>query len=369
MNWQPKKDKDADRYLGLSGWLFDIAILGSLAAAAIVVWLVVFNADDFGVLGDDGSDAPAAGDSIVAQVSSPTPESSPLSSSPPEPTATVATSTDPPKVGPTTPPISAPTVEPTVAPTLHPEPEPTILPPVAQSPAPTSGPSVSVAQQAVAASAVKLETEVQSFRGVFDIETRLGGFRVGMTGQMLFEAPDSMYMVMDVLGDRLEILLDGPDMYMNIPGEGWRTVAQDIPGLDSDAYNDYLDNRGVVNYGQQLDDLANLEQLPDEEIDGVVYHHYAGDLDLESIISELPDEFVDDSQIDLALDIVGDLSMELWLDPDTLLPRRYVMTMAMEIDGESIITVVSMDFLEYNQPVDIPPPPVGAPPLLPPEVS
>jgi len=355
MNWQPKKDKNADRYLGLAGWQFDIAVLGSLAAALIVVWLVVFNADDFGAFGTSQAGTPPAGDSIVAQAGTPTPDPLPSSSPSPVSTATATPSTD------------RSTTAPTIAPTLQPEPEPTLLPPVAQSPAPSPVPLV--AQAAVAASASKLETEVQSFRGVFDIETKVGEFGVGMTGEMLFEAPGSMYMVMEVLGDRLEILLDGSEMYMNLPGLGWRTVSQDIPGLDSDAYNDYLDNRGVVDYGQQLSDLANLEQLADEEIDGVAYHHYVGDLDLESVLSEFPDEFVDDSQIDQALDIFGEMSMELWLDPDTLLPRRYVMTMAMEIEGDSIITIVSMDFLEYNQPVDIPAPPVGAPPLLPPEYA
>jgi len=95
MDWQPRNDKKADRYVGLAGWQFDIAVLGALAGVLIFVWLVVFDADDLGAFGSNQDDTPAAGDSIVAQVSTATPEPSSV------PEATTPPATDVPSTAPT----------------------------------------------------------------------------------------------------------------------------------------------------------------------------------------------------------------------------------------------------------------------------
>jgi hypothetical protein len=115
MDWNPNSSEDQGRYAGLRAWQFDLAVFGVLAGALITVWLVVFNADDLGAFGDNQDNTPTAGDSTVAQVSTPTPEPA----SPPDPAATAAPLDSQSSTAPTIAPTDAPTTAPTMAPAIE----------------------------------------------------------------------------------------------------------------------------------------------------------------------------------------------------------------------------------------------------------
>lgn len=143
--------------------------------------------------------------------------------------------------------------------------------------------------------------EVESFRGTYEMAMTSGGFTMEMAGDYLFEAPHTMYMTMDFLGQTMEMLMILPDMYVKVPGEGWYIVdATDAAGIDWDVYTQWLDQQGPLDYSSMARQLEDLTQLPDDTIDGVPYLHYRGDLDFADAMEEIPEPPADAKPFDPA---------------------------------------------------------------------
>lgn len=226
---------------------------------------------------------------------------------------------------------------------------------------PTASPRAFVsAAEAMDASAVSYETQVQSFEGTMSIGFGAAGEEFSTTGEMKFEAPGKVYLSMDIptVGE-MEVLLDAPDMYFGIDGK-WYKGDTSALGIDLDEFQKYAEDRGPVDYADALKGLKDLVKLSDEEIDGHTYWHYHGALDLDALSDELPADVIDPSLVADAADALAGTSMDIYIDPETLLPRRYNMTITMDFGTEPFTMNMTMDFEKYNEDVDIPDVPADA---------
>jgi len=207
--------------------------------------------------------------------------------------------------------------------------------------------------------------EVESFSGTFDMKVGTDGFSIEMGGDYVFQAPDQMYMTMEIFGQTMKVLMALPDFYVEVPGEGWFVANADAAGIDWDVFKQYVEQRGPVDYSAITEQIEGLEQLPDETIDGVTYLRYSGQLDFAKLMEELPEGMLDPSVLDEvsgALDAVG---VDLWLEKETYLPYRTDLTMEFSAPGEagSFSMEMSMLAFDYNEPVNIPEPPEDARPI------
>jgi outer membrane lipoprotein-sorting protein len=220
---------------------------------------------------------------------------------------------------------------------------------------PASSPKAFVsAAEAMEASAVSYETQVQSFEGTMSIGFGAAGEEFSTSGDMKYEAPDKVYLSMDIptVGE-MEVLLDAPDMYFGVDGK-WYKGDTSALGIDLDDFQKYAEDRGPVDYADALNGLKDVVKLSDEEIDGKTYWHYHAALDLDALSDELPADVIDPSLIADATDALSATSMDIYVDPETLLPRRYNMTMTMDFGAEPFTMNMTMDFVKYNGDVDMP---------------
>ena len=220
---------------------------------------------------------------------------------------------------------------------------------------PTGSPRAFVsAAEAMEASAVSYETQVQSFEGTMSIGFGADGEEFSTSGEMKYEAPDKVYLSMDIptVGE-MEVLLDTPDMYFGIDGK-WYKGDTSALGIDLEEFQKYAEDRGPVDYANALKGLKDLVKLSDESIGGKSYWHYQGTLDLDALSEELPADVIDPSLVADAADALSSTSMDIYIDPETLLPRRYNMTITMDFGTEPFTMNMTMDFEKYNGDVDMP---------------
>lgn len=220
---------------------------------------------------------------------------------------------------------------------------------------PTSSPKSFVsAAEAMDASAVSYQTQTQSFEGTMSISFGAGGEEFSTSGDMKYEAPNKVYLSMDIPAmGQMEVLLNAPDMYFGIDGK-WYKGDTSALGINLEEFQKYAQDRGPVDYANALKGLKNLVKLSDEEIDGKAYWHYQGALDLNALSEELPADVIDPSLVADAADALSSTSMDIYVDPETLLPRRYNMTVTMDFGTEPFTMNMRMDFVKFNEDVDMP---------------
>ena len=205
--------------------------------------------------------------------------------------------------------------------------------------------------------------EVETFRGTFDMEASSGSFVMEMGGEYAFQSPNTMYMTMDLFGQTMNMLMVLPDFYIQVPGEGWFVGSGDALGVDFEAFQQYAEQRGLVDYSGLTEQVEGLSQLPDETIDGVTYLRYRGQLDIAKLMEDLPGGLIDPSVLGDVQDAVQSIGVDLWVDADTYLPYRTDMSMEVSGGGFPFSMQMSMLSFDYNKPVDIPAAPADAKPI------
>jgi hypothetical protein len=217
-----------------------------------------------------------------------------------------------------------------------------------------------VASQALLrSSAERLQDDITSMRGTFSMDMTTDGLSMSIGGDMLFRAPDDVYMTMSMFGEQMEMLMSGTDFYMNIPGEGWVYVDVEDLGFDRQMLEDLLDNRALIDL-EMLGEIDEwIEELPDTTIDGESVHHLRMEPDWATIMEDAGSVLPSGIPIDLD-GMEGNVVADIYVHTGSELPRRLVMTMDMSMFGETVTMVLTMDFLEYDGPVDIPEPPADA---------
>lgn len=233
--------------------------------------------------------------------------------------------------------------------------------PSVQQPATAPAAFVSAAE-AMGASAENFRADVHSFEGTMSVKMTGAGESFNVTGEMKYSDPATyMNMKMPGLGG-MEMFVVPPDMYFGHDGT-WYTFDSSSLGIDLGALQKYAEDKGPVSYSDVLQGMQGLQQLPDEQIDGAAYWHYQGSLDPSKLADEIPSDIIDPDLLGQAADALQDTSMDIFIDPQTLLPRRYTMTMTMDISGEPMTMDMTMDFESYNTDVDMPDVPTDAEPF------
>jgi len=219
------------------------------------------------------------------------------------------------------------------------------------------------AADAMGASAKQFDTEVHSFDGTMSVNASAAGQSFAINGSMKYKEPGQVYAEMSAeqLGD-FAMLFEPPNMYVKMDGK-WYTADTSSLGIDVGGLDQYVKDRGPINYSDALKGLTDLVRLNDENIDGKTYWHYNGSIDLSKLGDDLPSDLVDPQMLQQAEKAVQTAKMDIYVDPETTLPRRYNMTMSMNILDFPISIGMQMDFLHYNEDVDIPDAPTDAQPL------
>jgi outer membrane lipoprotein-sorting protein len=227
---------------------------------------------------------------------------------------------------------------------------------------PTASPEAFVsASEALDASAVNFDSKVDSFTGTMDVSFSAGGEKFSAHGDMLFQAPDSAYITMDMapLG-RFSALFLAPDFYVNLDGTWYHGDASSA-GVDLDEIMKYAQDHGPVDYTDTLKGMKNVNRLPDDVIGGKTYWHYRGQVDPGALTET--DGLVDPSMQDMLGEALQNTYMDVWIDPQTLLPRRYKVSMQMDIASFPFLMEMTMDFETFNTTVHMPEAPANAKPL------
>jgi hypothetical protein len=223
-----------------------------------------------------------------------------------------------------------------------------------------------VSAQSVLGQAARNAKAVDSFRGTMEMDVEINGLGATMDGDIVFRAPDATYMQMSMFGSDFEMLVYGPTFYMRPQGMDWMTLDLSATGVDLSQLDSFAQNQGFFDLEEMAAALGDVERLEDDEIDGGTYAHYRAEPNFSDLIDQLPEGFADQSLLNGAEDMIQSIAVEFWLDPQTELPRRFEMSMSMDMpDGDEGEMRMSIDYTEYNVPVDIPAEPVGAPPFDP----
>jgi hypothetical protein len=219
-----------------------------------------------------------------------------------------------------------------------------------------------VSAEAALGGAARNAAEVESFRGTMEMEMDFGAMRFGFDGEMAYEAPDATHMQMSMLGMDMEMLVYGTNLYMRMDGADWMKLDLTNAGIDLSQFEDLAENQGFFDLEEMARSLGDVEELPDVDIDGKTYKHYRAEPDFADFADQLPAGAIDPSLAAEAEDMIDAIEVEFWIDPETELPRRFEMTMSMDMPtGESGDMLMAFDYVEYNVDVDIPAEPVGAP--------
>jgi len=308
-----RRDPTEPTYMGLTAFQFDVADLGLLASTVLAVWLFVFNGTT------------TARDYLGLEAPAPPPISQ-------------------------QPAPAAPAEQPASA--------------IEQPPAAAAPPAAPTVNDFLTSSALALN-DVQSFRGRFQMTMSMNGEAVNSGGDMVFQAPDKMYMTMNVGGQTFEMLALLPRMYIRIPHQGWYVLDGRAMGFNPQVLEGYLNNRGIFDFEAEARMLGGIVQLPNEEIEGVAYLHYQGTFDFQTVLSALPPHLIDPSvaPLDTVTTVTGPVQVDLLLDQTTHLPRRHTVTMDLNANGVPMSMDMRMAVIEYNGSVTIPEAPEDARPF------
>lgn len=210
--------------------------------------------------------------------------------------------------------------------------------------------------------AVTATTEVQSYRattvGIYTVD----GETIESKRESEFVAPDRFYEKVTIDGDWSESISIGDESYIRSSEEPqWcQTPCQYDDGLHVDVSPIPLEKEL-----EPLNWLVDLEQLPDEEIDGANCWHYRGRVDQDAYVDMLEETAEREyGQIPEHLDEMRRwiMDFELWVEKDSYLiwqlkgELRFT-TINPDTGEEDLVTESSTKrFYGFNQPIEIEPP-------------
>lgn len=247
-----------------------------------------------------------------------------------------------------------------------------------------SGLFVSNPGAALGRSAEAFAEDVQSMHGNFVFAMSGGGFGIDASGDFSYQAPDQVYMTMNMgasgdgsvslLGEmKFEILLVGTNLYMNTPFfGGWVVMSFEDIGVDAAQYEKLIEDHAPFDYGGLIEGLDGVDNLGNEEIEGHTYTHLRLETSFADAMAAIGDTFettgFDPSTLPIE-DVDGPLVFDLWVDPATGLPYRIQAVGSMEVPGAAeqlggpMQFEMRFDFEEYNGSVEIPAAPADAKPF------
>jgi hypothetical protein len=232
--------------------------------------------------------------------------------------------------------------------------------------------------EALGASAGKFEDEVDSVEGQFTLEMKAGEASFGADGTFAYKAPDSVHMTMNMSGagdelqglDQLgqfEVLILGDKLYVNTAFTGWMSGSIDDVSGGSDSLKALREGHSPFDYRSLVDSLnAQVENLGDTEVFGKTYTRLRITTDLKKLMEDVAGSSFGDSSFDptlLGVDFSSPVTMDILVDPATLLPFTLEANTTLKFGQESMDFAMKFKFFDYNGPVDIPEPPKDAKPF------
>jgi len=108
-----------------------------------------------------------------------------------------------------------------------------------------------------------------------------------------------------------------------------------------------------------LKDLANLQEVGTEEINGVATTHYSGELSLKEALdqAQVPADQLDDMKKGLE-SVKDDATVDVWVDGEGRVVQMKN-TMSVDVAGKTTDVSTNMSFTDFGAPVDIKAPPAS----------
>ena len=237
---------------------------------------------------------------------------------------------------------------------------------------------VSNPSEALGASAGKFEDEVDSVEGEFTLEMKIGDVSVSADGTFAYKAPDSVHMTMNMSGageelqgleqlGQFEVLILGDQFYVNTSYTGWMSGSiDDIPG-GAGSLKELREGHSPFDYRSLVASLnAKVENLGDTTVFGKTYTRLRITTDLKTMMKDVAGSSFGDNGLDptlLGVDFSSPVTMDILVDPATLLPFTLEANTKLDFGQESMDFAMKFKFFDYNGPVDIPEPPKDAKPF------
>jgi hypothetical protein len=234
---------------------------------------------------------------------------------------------------------------------------------------------VSNPSEALGASAQRFEDEIDSVEAEYSFEFGMDGFAMGANGHFAYRAPDSVHMTMEMSGgdDELfnlselgpiEMLVLGDDFYMNSGFTGWVTMSLDDLGADADSLREMMDTHAPLDFQTLIDGMdAEVENLGPVEVGGNTYTRLRITTDLATVMDAMADSVSDETFGAGLFDVSGPMTMDILMNPVTMLPYTFEANGDFNMGGESMDFKMAFKFFDYNGPVDIPAAPENAAPF------
>jgi hypothetical protein len=189
--------------------------------------------------------------------------------------------------------------------------------------------------------------EVRSFQTTFSTTTEAEGLRVITNGQAAVEAGALVYAQMSIdTGDSGqqfdELLFASTDLYMKDTAGQWFVLSPWNQGQRPDELSEFRPEDLVVDYEETAGGLIDVEELPDETIDGETFLHRAGRVSFSDVYPDAP------SGTD------GSVHVDLFLRTNHYLPRRVRVVTSVEFEGAKLEEDATYDFRDYDQPITPP---------------
>lgn len=234
---------------------------------------------------------------------------------------------------------------------------------------------------ALAASSERFKQNVESLQADFTFTMAAGGFSMGGNGDFAYKSPDQLYMKMNLTGaagagidfsqfGAFELLVLGDRIYMHVPfvSQDWAVASLGDFGADAEKFKEMLAGHSPFDYQGLVKKLGGqVENLGQEPADGHSYQHYRVTVDVANVMDALSDAFGSSGTVDASSirsgGFSGPITMEMWVDTDTLLPHKLTAAGAFDVKAQHATFAMTMNFREYNGTVKLPDAPQDAKPF------
>jgi hypothetical protein len=231
--------------------------------------------------------------------------------------------------------------------------------------------------QALEVSGVRLMGDVTSGRASLDWTINRDGFNIEGNGEYTVQSPGNLHLVVhyrghgDVPGkfqeaNDSELLILGDRSYINSPplGKGWVLFTQQELGGDWPMIQRLVAAHSPIDFKALASGTAGgATALGTDSIDGHKYAHYQAPVDAGVVMNALADAYGSQGHIMLADRFSGQITIDVWIDPVTLLPRRLKAGGTIPYLGASTQVSVTVDLTELNRVSSLPAAPHDATPL------
>jgi len=230
--------------------------------------------------------------------------------------------------------------------------------------------------QALGKSVDRFEENVESVEALFTFGVGVDGITFGADGRFSYVSPDSMYMLLNMSGGgggidlenlgEFELLLLGDELYMNTGFTGWVKMSIDDFEGGAEALKNLRDGHTPLDYQMLIDSIGGeIQNLGTEVVDGKTVTRLRVTTDFATLMNSIADSVSDNGVDDpfFAADLSGPMTLDIMIDPQTLLPYKFEASGELAMNGQSADFAMTFRFFNYNGPVIIPEPPADAKPF------